>query len=177
MLTSEQLSQLWHQHAAALLLVARGHCAGFGATAAEDCVQEAFVRLATQEPQPHEPAGWLMRTVRNAAIDMTRSQIRRRNRETYFTANRPEWFEPVDPTSFEALPTDQLSRALTQLDSVTRDVVIGHVWNKLTFRQIAEAMDLSAATAHRRYESGLERLRQLMTSHSTTYSAHTGNHE
>lgn len=175
MLTSEQLSQLWHQHAAALLLVARGHCSGFGAGAAEDCVQEAFVRLATQEPQPHEPAGWLMRTVRNAAIDMTRSQIRRRNREAHVSANRPTWFEPVDPAAFDDPSTDQLSQALAQLNAVTRDIMIGHIWNKLTFRQIAEAMDLSTATTHRRYEAGLEQLRQLITSNPNTHAAHTGN--
>jgi RNA polymerase sigma factor (sigma-70 family) len=171
-LSSEQLRLLWQRHAAALLLVARGHCSGFGATAAEDCVQKAFVRLATQEPQPHEPAGWLMRTVRNAAIDVVRSQQRRRSREEKAVENRPAWLEPIDPSTFDSPSAQELTVSLEKLDAVTRDIIIGHVWNNLTFRQIADAMDLSPATAHRRYDAGLKHLKHLLSSDPETAATH-----
>ena len=58
MLSSKELAGLWKSHSAPLLLIARGHCGAIANGAAEDCVQEAFVRLATQDPEPRDPAGW-----------------------------------------------------------------------------------------------------------------------
>ncbi|MCA9066602.1 MAG: hypothetical protein KDA96_26225, partial [Planctomycetaceae bacterium] len=70
-ISPEQLHHLWQQHTAALLLLARGYCRGIDVSP-EDCVQEAFVRLATQCPVPDCPRAWLLRVVRNLAIDAKR---------------------------------------------------------------------------------------------------------
>jgi predicted RNA polymerase sigma factor len=50
----EEITKLWHAHASALTLLARTRC-----NAAEDCVQEAYVRLAKLEELPREPIAWL----------------------------------------------------------------------------------------------------------------------
>jgi|688.fasta_scaffold53006_1 hypothetical protein len=50
----EEITKLWQAHASALTLLARTRC-----NAAEDCVQEAYVRLAKLEELPREPIAWL----------------------------------------------------------------------------------------------------------------------
>lgn len=166
MLSSTELSELWKKHSAALLLVAKGHCACVVPGLAEDCVQEAFIKLATQNPIPDSAVAWLMTCVRTTAIDAIRSHKRRTRRETQVATQATAWFQPNSFASAD--DRVELQNALQQLDSETRDIVIGHLWNELTFRQLAEVIDLSPATVHRRYEQGLTQLRQLMTpSHPT----------
>ena len=133
---------------------------------AEDCVQESFLRLARQETVPSDPAAWLARAVRNAAIDAIRCQQRRMHRENIAAELQPQWLEAPDEAVVDQLSIDLLQQALLQLDDETRDIVVAHLWNEMTFRQIAEAFDTSAATAHRRYEAGLHQLRILMNAES-----------
>lgn len=166
MLSSTQLSELWTRHSAALLLVAKGHCASVVPGLAEDCVQEAFVKLATQTPIPSSPIAWLMTCIRTTAIDAIRCQQRRVRRENAVAAASRFWFETNASSSEEDVA--QLQVALKQLDHETRDIVIGYLWNEMTFRQLADVVDLSPATVHRRYERGLAQLKQLMTSSHPT---------
>lgn len=167
MLSSAELSGLWHKHAAALLLIARGRCGSKAGAAAEDCVQEAFVRLASQDPPPDIPGAWLMKTVRNAAIDVVRSENRRSHREERVARNRPAWLMADTTKAYERLSTEEVQIALQQLSDDTRDIVVAHLWNNMSFREIADAVGVSSATAHRRYESGLQQLRHLMTAEDT----------
>lgn len=160
-LSSTELSELWTRHSAALLLVARGHCATVVSGLAEDCVQDAFVKLATQSPIPDSPVAWLMTCVRTTAIDAIRSQQRRVRRETSVASANSFWFEVEQASSDEEVA--QLQTALKQLDRETRDIVIGYLWNDMTFRQLADVVELSPATVHRRYEQGLAQLKQLLT--------------
>lgn len=129
----------------------------------EDCVQDAFIRLASQHPEPDDPAAWLMRVVRNAAIDAVRSQCRRREREISSFDSHHAWLTPVDSSSLDGPSADEIQNALMTLDDVTRDIVVAHLWNDMTFRQIADVVELSSATAHRKYEDGLKTLRCLLT--------------
>lgn len=155
MITTPELTSLWNLHAPALVLLARSRC---GDTCAEDCVQEAFVRLATQPDVPVDPVAWLVRVVRNAAIDSARSTQRRVRREKVAVQNRRPWLQP-DPASRIQVTTNEVESALQSLEELTREIIIAHLWNNLTFRQIAAVFDLAPATAHRRYEEGIAELR------------------
>lgn len=165
-LSSTELSELWTKHSAALLLVAKGHCASVVPGLAEDCVQDAFIKLAVQTPAPDSAVAWLMTCVRTTSIDAIRSHKRRTRRENIAAKQAAAWFEPSVLLCRD--DTVELQTALQQLDSETRDIVIGHLWNDMTFRQLANVIDLSSATIHRRYEQGLQQLKQLMTSSHPT---------
>lgn len=142
--------------------MARSRLGSAGTGYAEDCVQEAFIRLASQQQAPDNPAAWLMRVVRNAAIDMVRAQCDRRDRETQSADQREVWLEPVNPTLLETPSSDEIQNALLTLDETTREIVVAHLWNDMTFREIAEVVELSPATTHRRYEVGIETLRSVL---------------
>lgn len=164
-LSSAELKLLWRKHAASLLLMARSRCGSAAQGLADDCVQEAFIRLAVQHPVPQDAAAWLMTVVRHAAIDAARSERRRGEHELAAGRERPAWLSSVSDGVDGDSETLEIERLLCELEPTTRDIVVAHVWGSLTFRQIAAVVELSPATVHRRYEDGLswlrDRLRQV----------------
>jgi RNA polymerase sigma factor (sigma-70 family) len=151
----ELLGRLVDRHAAALVLYARQWCA-----AAEDVVQEAFLKLVTQRQPPDNPAAWLYRVVRNAALTAARSQRRRQRHETAAAAQAPSWFT-TDPDA-EGLDAEAATAALQALSLEEREVIVAHLWGGLTFEQIAEVAGCSTSTAHRRYAAALAALRERL---------------
>jgi DNA-directed RNA polymerase specialized sigma24 family protein len=76
------------RYAAALELYARQRC-----DPPEDVVQEALVELALQRPMPDEPGAWLVRVVRNGAINAAQAARRRRRHEAQAADKVTIWFE------------------------------------------------------------------------------------
>jgi len=149
----EHLGCLIDRHSAALVLFARQWCA-----APEDVVQEAFIKLARQEPTPLQPAPWLYRVVRNRAISQGRSERRRQTHESRAADRAVPWFQPPeDPAGLDAATA---ARALGELPVDQREAIVAHLWGGLTFEQIAQMSGSSAATIWRRYTAGLALLRQ-----------------
>ena len=150
-MTPRQLSDLFADHAPALALFARLKCA-----AAEDVVQEAFCKLAAQRVPPDDPVAWLFRVVRNGSIDAMRAERRRKERERIATANRP-WFRESE---IDGLDADEAVAAMKALPPEQSEVVALRIWSALNLEQIASACGCSVSSAHRRYEAGIESLRQ-----------------
>jgi RNA polymerase sigma factor (sigma-70 family) len=145
----ERLGFLIDRHAAALELAARQWCA-----CPEDVVQETFLKLSRQGREPEQIAAWLYRVARNAAISAGRSQLRRQRHEA--AAGRVPWFTEEGGGRLDAAA---LTEALAALPDESREVIVAHLWNGLTFEQLAEALGISTTTAHRRYVNGLNELR------------------
>jgi RNA polymerase sigma-70 factor (ECF subfamily) len=150
----ERLAQLMDAHAAALVLYARQWCA-----AAEDVVQEAFVKLAGQRQTPDPVLPWLYRVVRNGAISARRAEERRKRHEAQAAARSPAWFVPTEGTNLDAAAA---TAALQTLPLEQREVLVAHLWGCLSFEQIAELTGLSTSTAHRLYHAGLTALRERL---------------
>ena len=152
MVPPDELSRLWHQHAARLLLIARAI-----GEPAEDAVQEAFIRLAQQRRAPDEPLAWLVSVARNQLIQWHRSGVRRDRRNQQAAAARGWFF--VDADQADRLDADELADALKRLPDDQREIVVMHLWGELSFERIAETVSLSRATAHRRYVEAIQTLR------------------
>ena len=76
-------------------------------TLAEDAVQDAFVVASERWPQdgiPPNPAGWIVTTARNRAIDVARRATRGRELQEQLATTAPE-AAPVCPMSALALVT------------------------------------------------------------------------
>jgi RNA polymerase sigma factor (sigma-70 family) len=145
----EFLSQLIAAHAATLELYARQIC-----DTPEDAVQDAFVRLAAQSQLPSRVLPWLFEVTRNRAVSLQRSTRRRKRHEAQ--AARRDWFETNEGAPLDA---DMATRALEQLSSEEREVIVAHVWGGMTFDEIGRLTQTSSSTAHRRYREALARLR------------------
>jgi RNA polymerase sigma-70 factor (ECF subfamily) len=124
---------------------------------AEDIVQEAFMRLAQQVPQPEQVLPWLYRVVRNEALANHRTASRRRERER--RASTPEaWFS----TAEDRLDAGEATRLLAELPLELREVIVARLWGGLTFEEIARLAGSSLPTTYRRYQSGLTQLRERL---------------
>ncbi len=126
---------------------------------AEDAVQEAFVALAQQSELPDDPLAWLVRTTRNQILSSWRGRLRRRARERAVALTR-NWFTGSSEYHEQKLDGQEVTSWLGELDEDLRSVIVMHLWAGMTFRQIADVLDCSAATANRRYQRALSALQQ-----------------
>ena len=147
-------------HADALVLYARQFFAGRNLHAAEDVVQDAFHRLSRLPNVPENLVGWLYTAVRNGAISAARSDKRRERREYFFAGTPvPPLFQPELGSPFDA---EKIALSLEKLDREQREIVILHIWNDLSFSQIATLLGKSKTTVFRRYEEALGTLRGIL---------------
>src|SRR5262245_57227198 len=152
------LGRLYREHAPALRLYARQ----WGDWCAEDAVQNAFVQLAQQKPPPESIVPWLYRVVRNDALASQRGDARRRQREERASAAEA-WFSRTE----SHLDAAEATRLLAQLPLELREVFVARLWGGLTFEEVARLVGCSLPTAHRRYETGLARLRERLEGRCT----------
>ena len=160
------LGRLIDRHAPALELYARQWC-----DTAEDVVQEAFVKLAGQNPAPDHPAAWLFRAVRNGALNAATASRRRRRHEAQAAAGALAWF---NPNLSHELEPEQAQAALAALPMEQREVIVAHLWGGLTCAEIASLVESSASSIHRRYQAGIHTLREHLGVSCPLLSTRTG---
>jgi len=152
-MTAQQTASLIASHAASLTLFARQWC-----DSPEDAVQDAFCKLVRLRTPPDDPVAWLFKVVRTTAIDLSRSGRRRVKREV--ASARPErWFAEAE---VEGLDAEAAIAALESLPTEQREVIVGRLWGGMTLDQLADIAGCSITTAHRRYETGIQALRERL---------------
>jgi RNA polymerase sigma factor (sigma-70 family) len=162
-ITPEELGSLYRTHAPALRLYARQWPCGD-----EDLVQESFIKLVQQASLPYKVLPWLYRVIRNGALAANRSAARRRQHQD--RASSPEvWFDTTD----DRVDGREATRLLSELPLEQREVIVARIWGGLTFEEIAELVDCSLPTAHRRYQTGLIKLRERLDGSWTQISPKT----
>lgn len=127
MVSPSELAQLWTQHAAGLQLLARVR-----SDLADDCVQEAFVRLSQQPALPNDPLAWLVRVVRNCAMVEIRSEKRRKAREKHWQQNSEPWLASHSGSIDSPSPEDA-EQALRLLAPELRELVVAVICTGMTF--------------------------------------------
>ena len=148
-LDAQQLAELIEKHAGSLRMWICSRCAS-----AEDVVQEAFCKLATQDPPPDDPVAWLYRVCRNQAEKQRASDYRRRKREqTWARANRSK------TSGEDGTNLDDTLAAIELLEDELREVLVARVWGRLSLVEVARLCGISTTTAFRRYEAALKSLR------------------
>ena len=149
-MTASQLTEWIDAHAGALTLFARQHCCD-----PEAVVQDAFCKLARSRNAVIDPVAWLYRVVRNGAIDAGKAERRRKKRESQ-RAKPEAWFDG------DSADADEAVIALQALPPDQREVIVLRIWSGLKLEQIASACDCSVSSVHRRYETGLQTLRERL---------------
>ncbi len=151
-LDARQLAELIENHAGSLRLWIRSRCAS-----AEDAVQEAFCKLAQQEPPPDNPVGWLYRVCRNVAEKQRVSERRRRSREQTWAQLKSQSARPDDSSDL----TETLA-AVEELEEELREVLVARLWGRLSLEEVANLCGVSTTTAFRRYEAALQFIRSKL---------------
>jgi RNA polymerase sigma-70 factor (ECF subfamily) len=129
--------------------------------AAEDAVQETFLRLVRKARQ-YDPARpfspWFYAVLRNVCRDT----LRRRGRERSALERRAA---TADCAAFPPEPPGRKLPALRLLDRLPegeRNVLRLRIVHDLSFRDVAAALDISREAAKKRAQRGLRRLRGLL---------------
>jgi RNA polymerase sigma-70 factor, ECF subfamily len=153
-----RIRELFVAHGPALLLYARQW---LDLPAAQDIVQDVFVRLIAGGRMPAEPRTWLFRCVRNAAISACRSQGRRGRREERAgrAAAGTGWFVPRVEDRIDA---EAAQEALSALPPAQREIVTLRIWSGLTLAQVAEVTGMAMSTVHDQYRAALKAVRERL---------------
>ena len=144
-----ELQSLYQQHGPGLLvyacsLVGRKH-------AAEDVLQQVFMKLLEQNSIPAEPKPYLFRAVHNVALNLIRSE----SKQVELSDIEP-WFESPDQDHAARVT---LTTELMRIPQEQRQALVLNLWGGLTFDEIATVLSISANTAASRYRYALQKLR------------------
>ena len=153
-----KLAEWFDQCAPALALYVRQW---LDPAAADDVVQELFVKLLSQRHLPRNAKAWLYRSARNAAISHGRSFWRRKRHEQVLARQRVGLF---DARPDDALDAAEASKAVAQLPPEQREAVVLRIWSGMTLAEIANVTGTAVSTAFARYRAGLAGIRRIMES-------------
>ena len=128
---------------------------------AEDVVQDCFVRLMEAGGDPQNARAWLYTVVRNRCIDL----LRRRN----------PLLVNIQPEDLDGLISDEeaqersfrearLWEAIDELPARCREIFLLAKRDGLTYREIAQRLDLSEKTVEHQVSKALKRLRGQQSS-------------
>src|SRR5438552_16752629 len=132
---------------------------------ADDVVQEAFLRAhqALARFDLTRPFGpWICRIAANLAVNHVRSPIAREQAlpETYAEAPAPSPGALAGVLDGEA--SRELARALESLSAEQRAVFSLRVFEELSYKEIADALEISIGTVMSRLSRARERLREAL---------------
>ena len=136
-----------------------------------DAVQDGFVKALTHLPGFQGRSTfktWLLRVVSNAALDLGRQRSRREgfsldglgngNRESY---ERLSLDDPADGLAREDLRR-LLGRALAALPEAQRKTFVLHAEAELTYKEVAEVLEISIGTVMSRLFYARKKLRTFL---------------
>ena len=157
-----ELGRLYDAHAASMAAFARSLTRS--EADAFDLLQETFVKVA-RDPAllggVRDERGFLLRLVRNAAIDLFRRRgVREAVNEAWGESPAARFVPTPDPD--EAAFREALKDGLGELPAEQREVVHLKLWEGRTFEAIAELLGLSLNTVASRYRYGLDKLRRRL---------------
>jgi RNA polymerase sigma-70 factor (ECF subfamily) len=125
---------------------------------ADEALQDAFLGLVGHRrglAAVENPSAYLFRSVRNAALAISRRATRAPRRSL---DEVPEPFvEAVDSSG--AASEDEVNALLSGLPAEQREVVVLKVYAELTFQEIADLLEISINTAASRWRYAAETLR------------------
>lgn len=167
MASADPWARLLEEHGPALLLYARQFIAD--RAAAEDVVQDAFVRFWRVREGVDDAPAYLFGCVRRVALERLRGERRRSRREQAAAreeVNDSRWFVKVEDEERR----QRIESALQALPAEQREVVVLKTWGRLTFPQIAATLAISENTAASRHRYALVKLRERLTKEATNHA-------
>ena len=127
---------------------------------AEDAVQEVFVRIARKHRRMgriRNVKAYLFTATRNAAYTILRRRQRGENLHEELCAEHL-----TRPPSPDGLQSEAICKGFTTLPIEQREVLVLHIYDGLTFKEIAKTIGCSTSAVTSRYRYGIEKLRRKL---------------
>jgi RNA polymerase sigma-70 factor (ECF subfamily) len=124
---------------------------GSSSQEAEDIVQEAWVRLARYEREQvvEKPEAFLMQTALNLSIDAHRGRVAHGEQVELEEAVLVDEAPPVESVVLGRERVARLNHCLGRLSGKSRDILLAHRLDGLTYREIADHHGLSISTVEK----------------------------
>ncbi len=105
---------------------------------------------------------WLHTVAHNTAVDWVRRETAHQRRLADSTAIRSASTPIVEETVTDRMQADQLHAAVSQLPDIERAVVELAYFGGLSYRQVAQRLDLAEGTVKSRIRRALTRLAHIV---------------
>lgn len=145
-------------------LILYGRSLGLTHGEAEDVLQDTFAALLKLRETPKLPEHYTLRAYRNRARNFRRNWWRRLQAEW----ESAQWFA-ADSVAHPA--EEEAVRCLVELPLEQREVIVLKVWQRLTFDEIGNLLEISPNTAAGRFRYGMEKLRRKLNELGADYEA------
>jgi RNA polymerase sigma-70 factor, ECF subfamily len=135
------------------------------AQAAEDCLQEAFlraVRTAARGNSVEQPRAWLYAVATNAARSYGRTNSRRRRREQMLDPDLADGAPSVQEAAETRARLRQVWAAMGRLPQKQRAAFLMRKYQGLDYAEIAAALNCSSDAARANVYQALRRLRSWL---------------
>lgn len=159
---ADALRQIYHRYKNDLQTVAMAILSD--PDAAEDCLHDVFVHFAAAPADLRANKnlrGYLIRTVANKA----KNQIRKGRLRSVPAGGEHDCAGDGDCPMRRLIASEESTRvfeALARLPAEQREVISLHLHGQMTFREVADVLNLSINTVQSRYRYGIEKLRALL---------------
>jgi RNA polymerase sigma factor (sigma-70 family) len=140
---------------------------------AEEITQAVFIILARKAGKLSPRvvlSGWLYQTARLTAANVVKGEIRRQRREQ--EAYMQSTLNGSEPAAWKQI-APLLDDAMGRLGETDRNAVVLHYFENKTAAEVAAALQLTEAAAHKRVNRALEKLRKFFSKRGVTLSATT----
>ncbi|HET6249540.1 MAG TPA: sigma-70 family RNA polymerase sigma factor [Tepidisphaeraceae bacterium] len=150
------------------LVAYAAHLAG-DSERARDIVQEAFVRLCSQERAKLEPhvAEWLFRVCRNLAIDIRRKE----KRMNLLSQEQSDFLGSAEPEPGESVERDDsfaaVTRVMKMLPKNQQEVIRLKFQHGLSYKEISTVTNLTVTNVGFLIHTGLKSLRERLSTGGT----------
>lgn len=146
------------------LLTVTVHLLGGDRATAEDVVHDVFVTLARKASEI-EIQSSLKSYLVTACLNRARDVLRKNSRSEAVSEGLDYW--PAESAAVSDLVSGEESRqqalsAINTLPLEQREVVTLKIHSQLTFREIADVLEISSNTAQSRYRYALDKLKALL---------------
>ena len=137
--------------------------------AAEDLCQEAFFRLHEKNmvfPSPDEAKYWLIRVVKNAALNYAKRKVRERKAYQRFFREDTKVEETGENLLIKKETREEVKEALEKLPENLRIVMILKEYGELNYKEIGRTLGISEGNVKVRVFRARERLAAILKAES-----------
>ncbi|MCM1309045.1 MAG: RNA polymerase sigma factor [Butyrivibrio sp.] len=120
---------------------------------AEDVLQDTMIsvaRFAKSYRSGTNAKAWVLAIARNKALDLVRRQEKSLSLEEAYE-------KPIEERGFERAEALDM---LGTLDEAERQLVLFRLYAKLSYREIADIMEISVSAAQKKYQRAIAKLRK-----------------